>query len=100
MAVCELDGVDDCNEELVLVREELAVPLELGEDVPVVDEELDDVAALDELNDVTALVMLALPDGNCVGAGDALRRLAMLRPRKVMEDTAASASPDSHSVDS
>ena len=34
------------------------------------------------------------------GDADALRRLAMLRPRKVMDDTAASASPDSHSVDS
>jgi 23S rRNA (adenine2503-C2)-methyltransferase len=35
-----------------------------------------------------------------VGAGDALRRLAMLRPRKVMDDTAASASPASHRADS
>ena len=31
--------------------------------------------------------------------GEELRMLAMLRPRKVMLDTAASASPDSHSVD-
>jgi hypothetical protein len=31
---------------------------------------------------------------------DALRRLAMLRPRKVMEERAASASPASHRVDS
>lgn len=35
-----------------------------------------------------------------VGATDALRRLAMLRPRKVIADTAAPASPASHNVDS
>ena len=42
---------------------------------------------------------LALLDNEDVGDGEALRRLAMLRPRYVMDDTAASASPDSHSVD-
>lgn len=35
-----------------------------------------------------------------VSAGEALRRVAMLRPRKVMAEMVASASPASHSVDS
>ena len=35
-----------------------------------------------------------------VGEDSALRRLAMLRPRYVMDDMAASASPASHSVNS
>ena len=57
------------------MRDELAVPLRLGEGVPEA-------------------------EGEGVRELDALRRLAMLRPRYVMEDTAASASPDSHRVDS
>ena len=73
--------------------------LGLGEGVS--DEELEDVPEEDgERVDVAALVVLALLDDNNVGDCEALRRLAMLRPRKVMEDTAASASPASHSVDS
>ena len=67
----------------MLVGEELDVWLVLGEGVSV--EELEEVPEGDE---------------DKVGDGEALRRLAMLRPRKVMEDTAASASPASHSVDS
>ena len=79
--VSELEAVDVRDEELVPVLEELPVPLGLGVGAPV--EVLGGVPVLDE-------------DGDA----DALRRLAMLRPRKVMDDTAASASPDSHSVDS
>ena len=71
--------------------------LGLGEGVPV--DELEGVVDGERV-DVAALVALTLLDEDGVGAGDALRRLAMLRPRKVMDDTAASASPDSHSVDS
>jgi len=41
----------------------------------------------------------ALTVAVAVGDADTLRMDAMLRPRKVMLDTAASASPDSHSVD-
>ena len=95
----ELEAVDERDEELVLVGGELDMSFMLGEGVTV--EELDAVPEGDgERVDVAALVVLALLDDDGVGAGDALRRLAMLRPRKVMEDTAASASPDSHSVDS
>ena len=73
--------------------------LGLGEGAPV--EELENVPESDgERVDVAVLVALALLDDDNVDAGDALRRLAMLRPRKVMDDTAASASPASHSVDS
>ena len=61
---------------------------ELVEDkLQVADAELDEVA-------------VAREDEEGVCAGEALRRLAMLRPRKVMEERAASASPASHSVDS
>ena len=42
-------------------------------------------------------VMLKEDEVVCVG--DALRRLAMLRPRTVMEERVASASPASHSVE-
>ena len=73
--------------------------LGLGVGVPV--EELEDVPeGDDERVDVAAVVVLALLDEVDVGDGEALRKLAMLRPRYVMDDTAASASPDSHSVDS
>ena len=83
----------------MLVGEELDVSLVLGEGVPV--EELEGVLEVDEERvDVAALVVLALTDDDDVGDGEALRRLAMLRPRKVMDDTAASASPASHRVDS
>ena len=44
--------------------------------------------------------MLALGLAVVECAGDALKRVAMLRPRKVMAEKAASASPASHSVDS
>ena len=99
MLVLELEAVDVREEELVLVGEELAVLLGLGEGVPA--EELEDVPeVVGERVDVTALVALALLDDGGVGEGEALRRLAMLRPRKVIEDTAASASPASHRVDS
>ena len=60
MRVCELEAL----EEPVLVREELAVPLMLGEGVPV--EELEGVPVAEEED---------------AGDVDALRRLAMLRPR-------------------
>jgi len=95
--VRELEAVDVREEELVLVGAELDVSLVLGEGVPV--EELKGVVD-EERVDVAALVALALLDEDGVGAGDALRRLAMLRPRYVMDDMAASASPASHSVDS
>jgi hypothetical protein len=64
------------------VAEEEGVPLvmKLGDGVKVADGD-----------DVTAA------EGE--GVADELRMLAMLRPRKVMLDTAASASPASHSVD-
>ena len=81
MLVSELEAVEVRDEELVPVLEELAVPLGLGVGVPV--EVLGGVFVLDE-------------DGD----DEVLRRLAMLRPRYVIEDTAASASPASHSVDS
>ena len=97
--ICELEAVDEREEELVVVCDELAVPLRLGEGVPV--EEPEGVSELEgERVKVSELVVLALLVDDNVGAGDALRRLAMLRPRYVMEDTAASASPASHSVDS
>ena len=71
----------------------------LGEGAPV--EELEGVPEVGgERVDVAALVALALLEDDDVGEGEVLRRLAMLRPRKVMDDTAASASPASHSVDS
>ena len=91
-AVPELEAVDVRDEELVLVGEELDVSLVLGEleNVPEVDGERVDVAALD------ALTLL----DDDVDDPVALRRLAMLRPRNVRDDTAASASPASHSVDS
>ena len=76
----ELKAVDVREEELVLVGEELDVSLMLGENVPVKEQE--DVTEGDgERVDVAALVMLALLDDDDIGAGDALRRLAMLRPR-------------------
>ena len=68
------------DDELELVGEVLNVLLMLGEGVPV--EELEDVPEVDgELDDVAAPVELALSDGDGVVAGDALRKLAMLRPR-------------------
>ena len=67
----------------MLVGEELDVWLVLGEGVSV--EELEEVPEGDE---------------DKVGDGEALRRLATLRPRKVMAERVASASPASHSVDS
>ena len=79
MLVSELEALG----EPVIVRDELAVLLRLGEGVPV--KELQGVPVAEE-------------EG--VKELDALRKLAMLRPRYVIEDTAASASPDSHSVDS
>ena len=60
MLVCELEAL----EELVLVGDELAVRLRLGEGVPV--EELEGVPVAEEED---------------MGDVDALRRLAMLRPR-------------------
>ena len=95
----ELEGV--AAEESVLV---LAGEGELEhEGVPVVEAELVGVVELEAvwaaLLDVEAAGVV-LPEGVAVGAGEALRRLAMLRPRKVMEETAASAPPRSHSVDS
>ena len=75
------------------------MPLRLAEGVLV--EEPDGVLEMEGEHEVVhELVVPALLDSEGVGAGVALRRLAMLRPRKVMEDTAASASPDSHRVDS
>ena len=80
MLVLELEAVDVRDEELVLVGEELAVLLGLGEGAPV--EELEGVPEVDrERVDVAALVALALLDDDDVGDGEALRRLAMLRPR-------------------
>ena len=89
----------------VLEQLALAVPLPVSEleaePVPVLEKKL--VLVSDELlmaeaeldgNDVV------LDEGKRVCVGDALRRLAMLRPRKVMEERAASASPTSHRVDS
>ena len=71
--------------------------LGLREGIPV--EELEGVPEVGgERVDVAALIALALLDDEDVGDGEALRRLAMLRPRYVMDDTAASASPASHSV--
>jgi hypothetical protein len=58
--VCEPEAL----EEPVLVRDELAVLLKLDEDVPV--EELEGVS---------------VAEGEDLRALDALRRLAMLRPR-------------------
>ena len=76
----ELEAPDVRDEALVLVGEELAVWLGLGDGVPV--KELDAVPEGDgERVDVAPLVVLALLDEDDVGAGDALRRLAMLRPR-------------------
>ena len=138
--VCELEVVDEREEELVLVSKELAVPLKLGEGVLVyvpdgeVEAELvpdgegvrdDDGVPVAEAELVAVVELEAVPvceeepvvvaelDGVLVeldgvvlmeemgdGADEALLRLAMLRPRKVMDDTAASASPASHSVDS
>ena len=69
---------------------------------PVPDEELVDADVL-ELVPVKLLVAvcdevaLLVPVGE--GDDERLRKVAMLRPRKVMLDTAASASPASHSVD-
>ena len=57
----------------------------LGEGRPVV------LAVFDEL---------MLKKEAVVGVGEALRRVAMLRPRKVMAERVASASPASHSVNS
>ena len=79
MRVCEPEAL----EEPVLVGDELAMPLMLGKGVPA--KELEDVS---------------VAEGEDVKELDALRKLAILRPRYVMEDTAASASPASHSVDS
>ena len=95
--------------EFVLVRElvplDEAVPAAEDEPVPVV--ELQGVPVREDEavpESELVLVALALLDEDGVGAGVVLRvawrRLAMLRPRKVMDDTAASASPASHSVDS
>ena len=107
------------------VNDELGVPLRLGEGVlvyvpdgeveaelvpdgegvrdddgvPVAEAELVAVVELEEVLEAVAerdAADVALAEGD----GEALRRLAMLRPRYVMEDTAASASPASHSVDS
>lgn len=97
--VLELEAVDVHEEELVLKSEELSVFPGLGEGVPV--EELEDVSEVDgERVDAAALDALTLLDDDDVGDAEALCRLAMLRPRYVMEDTTASASPASHSVDS
>jgi hypothetical protein len=71
--------------ELVFVLEGDAMLV--ADKLPVADAELDGVTVAGE-------------DEEGVCAGEALRRLAMLRPRKVMEERAASASPASHSVDS
>ena len=79
--VSKLEVVDVRDEELVPVLEELAVPLGLDVSVPV-------------------KVLGGVLDADEDGDAEALRRLAMLRPRYVIEDTAASASPNSHSVDS
>ena len=73
-----------------------------AEDVPVLDDELV-IVAVSELVPVVLLVeeeeavWLLVTDGE--GDEEKLRMLAMLRPRKVRLDTAASASPASHSVD-
>jgi hypothetical protein len=48
-------------------------------------------------NTADEIVALLVAEGE--GDDERLRMLAMLRPRKVMLDTAASASPASHSVD-
>ena len=56
------------------------MPLRLGEGVPV--EELEGVTEVDEERiDVAALVVRALLDNDDVSDGEALRKLAMLRPR-------------------
>ena len=91
----------------------LRVPLEeavpLAEPVPLLDGvpvELrvpvcDGVALPDiVLAQLGVSVDAAFGEGIAECAGEVRRRLAMLRPRKVMDDTATSASPRSHSVDS
>ena len=107
-------GVPDCVDERVFVTDELLVPVALEEDDP--DAELELVPSIEnalvpeceeEIVLATELeglpVVLIEPEGlelaveAGVGAGEALRSVAMLRPRMVMDDTAASASPDSHS---
>ena len=85
-----------CDRELVGVR----VPV--AEDEPVDDDELVDAAVLEPAPDTLLVVVvddvaLLVPVGE--GDDERLRMLAMLRPRKVMLDTAASASPASHSVE-
>ena len=98
------DGVPVCDEvrvpELLGVPVIERVPVADNEHVP--DEELVDADVL-ELVPVMLLVAacddvtLLVPAGE--GDDERLRKVAMLRPRKVIEDTAASASPTSHSVD-
>ena len=117
--------VPDCDDDGVPVIEEVLVeepvcegegegvpvgePVVLGEGVPVsvpVVEALPDellvalVVALLEGEPVPVLVCEGVDGGVREGEEDALRRDAMLRPRKVMAERAASASPASHSVDS
>ena len=52
-----------------------------------------------ELEKLMELVGIVVDVKAGVGAGEALRRVAMLRPRKVMAERVASESPASHSVD-
>ena len=86
-------AVAELLEVPVRLDELLGVPVLVAVGVPVVDDEL----VADGVPEPVQVTLLEAVDD---GDEEALRMDAMLRPRKVMEDMAASASPASHSIDS
>ena len=109
--------VSDCVDGAVPMAEELPVKLALGDGVPAAELEEEMVIVFEGLlvlvlEGLSVPVMLTLgvpvalvePEGLTlkveVSVGNALRRDAMLRSRKVMAERVASASPASHRLDS
>ena len=106
-------AVPDCVDERVPATDELPVAVALDKGVPVAElgevpdmEEapvcMEEVVLLTELEGLPIVLVelegLTLVEEAGVGADEALRRVAMLRPWKVMAERVASASPASHSV--
>lgn len=96
VAVALLDAVGDEEPVHVPVSLLLAldVPLPLGDAVPVAEA---DAVPLPLALGVPVRVVEDDGDGVPDVDDEALRIVAMLRPRRVMDDTATPASPDSHS---
>ena len=92
------DGEGDCVPvgEPVALLEGVPVSEPVEEALPVALLEALEVALLED-EPVPVPVPAGVGGGVREGEEDALRRVAMLRPRMVMEDTAASAPPASHS---